>query len=338
MADQLPDPLVPAEVDLRGMEFIPLKGDVLFKSTTWLKGSHEGRCAALRLWWHAFAHEVPAASLPDDDQLLAEHAGYGEVVKAWLKIKPQAMRGWVKCSDGRWYHKLVAELALEAWNGRVRNREKARKWREKKAGGTPAGDGNENGSVTVTQPVRNRLQSEEQEQLQTQGQKKTEGAGAPRPLPAAAVVPVVEPDIDLPLANDRRPEAEALKLWNETAERIGLPTAQKLTDPRRRSLKARLSESGGLDGWRVALAKVEGSSFLTGKSGRTGDHANWRCDLDFILREAKFTKLMEGGFDDTPGNAARGGNGPRSVQHGGESPTAVGVAAAFARRSVLAGG
>jgi len=146
------------------MEYMPLKGDVLFKSTTWLKGSHEGRCAALRLWWHSFGHEVPAASLPDDDQLLAEHAGYGEVVKAWLKIKPQAMRGWILCSDGRWYHKTVAELALEAWKGRLRNREKVRKWREKKAGEMPSGNGVGNGisdgTVTVTEPVRNRLKGE----------------------------------------------------------------------------------------------------------------------------------------------------------------------------------
>lgn len=64
---------------------MPLKGDVLFKSTTWLKGSHEARCAALRLWWQSFAHEVPASSLPDDDYLLAEYAGYGEVVKPWQR-------------------------------------------------------------------------------------------------------------------------------------------------------------------------------------------------------------------------------------------------------------
>jgi hypothetical protein len=145
-----------------------------------------------------------------------------------------------------------------------------------------------------------------------------EGADAPRPPPAAEPLdlakaerqtpkppaignPDADDDMAPPLRNDRRPEAMALKLWNETAERIGLPMAQRLTDPRRKALKTRLSESGGLDGWAVALAKVEASSFLTGKTGRGNGHENWRCDLDFILRQAKFTKLMEGGFDDTPG-------------------------------------
>jgi hypothetical protein len=33
--------------------------------------------------------------------------------------------------------------------------------------------------------------------------------------------------------------------------------AQRLTDPRRKAVKNRLSESGGLDGWATALAKVD---------------------------------------------------------------------------------
>jgi hypothetical protein len=49
------DPLVPPEVDLRGMSYMPLFGDRLFKSTTWIEASCEARCAALQLWWHAFA-------------------------------------------------------------------------------------------------------------------------------------------------------------------------------------------------------------------------------------------------------------------------------------------
>lgn len=133
---------------------------------------------------------------------------------------------------------------------------------------------------------------------------------APLPLPeptvttnhteAAKTALSRDDDLAVPLALDRAPEAEALRLWNAAAERIGLPVAQRLTDPRRKCLKARLSESGGLDGWAAALAKVEASSFLTGKTGRGNGHENWRCDLDFILRQAKFTKLMEGGFDDAP--------------------------------------
>ncbi len=197
---ELPPPIVSAEVDLRGMEFMPLKGDILFKSTTWLKGSHEARSAALRLWWHSFAHEVPAASLPDDDQLLAEYAGYGEVVKAWLKIKPQAMRGWVKCDDGRLYHKIVAELALEAWKGRVKNREKVRKWREKKAAENPpgngGGNGHDDGPVTVIPPVRNSLKGEREGQSEGERQLIEEAIADLPPDPPCAAAQASEPMAD----------------------------------------------------------------------------------------------------------------------------------------------
>lgn len=119
MTDKLPDPLVPADVDLRGYEFMPLYGDRLLKSETWISGTAEAKVAALRLWWHAFAHETPAGSLPNDDRFLAEYAGYGEQVRAWQKIRPQAMRNWKACSDGRLYHPVVAEIVVDCWNKRL---------------------------------------------------------------------------------------------------------------------------------------------------------------------------------------------------------------------------
>ena len=160
---------------------------------------------------------------------------------------------------------------------------------------------------------------------QTQGQTDTP-IPLPQPLPTVTTnhpegtkggADAPDDLLDIPLANDQRPEAEALRLWNETAKRIGLPLAQRLTDQRRKALKIRLSESGGLDGWGMALAKIEASSFLTGKTGRTGEHANWRCEIDFILKQSKFTKLMEGGFDDPPnGTKQRGGLGETLAELG----------------------
>jgi hypothetical protein len=130
MSGVTPAPLVPAEVDLRGFEFMPLYGDRLFKSETWIGATPEGKVAALRLWWQAYGHEFPAASLPDNDTLLAEYAGYGVAVKAWLKLKPQVMRGWVKCSDGRLYHPFVADLVKEAWERRKAQRDRTEKARK----------------------------------------------------------------------------------------------------------------------------------------------------------------------------------------------------------------
>lgn len=117
-APQLPEPLVPPDVDLSGYEFMPLFGERLFKSETWIGVSAEAKLAALRLWWHSYAHEVPAASLPDNDQFLADYAGYGAMIKAWRKVKPAAMRGFVLCSDGRWYHQFLSTVVMSAWEAR----------------------------------------------------------------------------------------------------------------------------------------------------------------------------------------------------------------------------
>jgi hypothetical protein len=70
--------------------------------------------AGVTLWGKSW-HQVPAASLPDDDTALAHLAELGRDGKAWRKVKAKALHGWVKASDGRLYHRVVAEKALEAW-------------------------------------------------------------------------------------------------------------------------------------------------------------------------------------------------------------------------------
>jgi len=98
-------------------------------------------------------------------------------------------------------------------------------------------------------------------------------------------------------------EEGAVESWNALAEEIGVPKVQKLTSARRSKLKARLSDVGGIEGWEAALSKIRASSFLNNPP-KNGKHPNWRPDFDFILSESKFTKLMEGGYDDrTCGNS-----------------------------------
>ena len=110
----LPAPLVPPEVDLRDYGYIPLYGKKLFDSDTWNLCDEIEKIAALRLWWASW-HQEPAGSLPNNDRLLCGMAGKGDVIKAWMAIKDNAMRGWILCSDGRLYHPVVASIALDVW-------------------------------------------------------------------------------------------------------------------------------------------------------------------------------------------------------------------------------
>jgi hypothetical protein len=107
----------------------------------------------------------------------------------------------------------------------------------------------------------------------------------------------IEP-IDEPIEGDL--VQWAFNEYNKVAQHIGIPTCQKITTERRKRIKARLKDAGGADGWKVALEKLEGSKFLRGESDR-----GWKANIDFLLKDANFTKLMEGSYD-AGGNSKQG--------------------------------
>lgn len=117
----LPAAPLPATVDLRDFPYMPLDVVRLRDSELAVKtAGDEFRCAVL-LWCAAW-HQVPAGSLPDDDALLAVLAGFGRALKEWRKVKAGAMRGFERHSDGRLYHPVVVEKALDAWRSRLTQR------------------------------------------------------------------------------------------------------------------------------------------------------------------------------------------------------------------------
>ena len=112
------DPLTPPECDLRDYGYFPLEIVRLFGSEFNAVATDSEWRAGITLCVKSF-HQVPAGSLPDDDISLARLAEFGRDLKTWRKVKAVAMRGFVKCSDGRFYHPVVAEKALEAWVDRI---------------------------------------------------------------------------------------------------------------------------------------------------------------------------------------------------------------------------
>jgi hypothetical protein len=134
-----PDPLTPFDCDLRGLEYMPLLGGHLFGSEFNARANDSEWRAALTLWWAAWC-QVPAASLPDDDAALCRFADLGRDLKTWRKLRDGALHGWVKCSDGRLYHPLLAKQALIAWDKRVKERDRKAAWRAKKQGQEQSAD------------------------------------------------------------------------------------------------------------------------------------------------------------------------------------------------------
>ena len=213
-----PKPLVPACVDLTGYGWMPLHGHRLFGSTFNANCSDAEWRAGVTLWWAAW-NQVPAASLPDDDTALCRLADLGRDVKGWKKLRMNALHGFVLCSDGRLYHKVLAELAIEAWNRRLKERARKDRWRYgiERSSDVPV---TSQGNVSNTQYEASQDTSLERQKTRdgTADRKRqdrtanSESATTIQPVaartePAAAGVDEPEFDQAIPENLDRRPKA-----------------------------------------------------------------------------------------------------------------------------------
>lgn len=122
---KLPPPPVPADVDLRSFDDMPVDVARLRTADMQVEVTPEQGWYGFQLWCASW-HQVPAASLPNDDAKLAFLAGLGRDLRTWKRVRSGALRGFELCSDGRLYHSVVAEKALKAWDvkrARVRGAE-----------------------------------------------------------------------------------------------------------------------------------------------------------------------------------------------------------------------
>ncbi|HXQ41623.1 MAG TPA: hypothetical protein VN821_10160 [Candidatus Udaeobacter sp.] len=229
---ELPEPLTPAEADLQGYGFMPLYGHRLFGSGfNTLCNDAEWR-AGVTLWWAAW-NQVPAGSLPDDDVALARLADLGRDLRRWRRLRVNALRGFVRCADGRLYHKALAPLVVEAWAKRLAERDRKRKYRDRKQGRDADGSKPATGTSASRPPV----EGEERDKRGT-GDSSSE---------AVASAGHGEPDaLDLPLSLLRAPDGD----WSKPLFRQGLAwlaRASSLTPAALRPLMGKWLKAAGDD-------------------------------------------------------------------------------------------
>ena len=201
-ADTLPEPLVPADADLKDFAFTPIYRARLFGSAFHAKASDAEWRAGVTLWLKS-QDQKPAGSLPADDVELCRLAELGRDMKTWKKIKAMALHGWFECSDGRLYNQVVAEIVNEQWHGRRAHIERREKWREKKAKQRgdksdlseeteptcPAGHDEMSPGTHGNVPRENALKGQGQGQGQGQGKEIGDRRSLPQPrAPASARV------------------------------------------------------------------------------------------------------------------------------------------------------
>ena len=111
----LPAPLIASDTDIAGLDGFLLDVHRLFSSELWALSTGDEFKAALALWGRAW-QQIPPGSLPDDERVLAAFSGAGA---KWRKVRDMALRGFVKCSDGRLYHSVLCEDVRRAAEKRL---------------------------------------------------------------------------------------------------------------------------------------------------------------------------------------------------------------------------
>jgi gas vesicle protein len=225
---KLPAPLVPAEVDLRDFAFMPLYIEQLKRSRAWLKCRRRPELAfyMINLWTGSW-HELPAGSLEDDDDVLADMARCD--ISRWDELKADILHGWQKCSDGRLYHPVVAERARESWAKKVAQRQKTLNARIK------AAEKRLVDAVTEDKPnIQNQLDDLKRELSQAQkrdvtdktkgsdskkgGQSQTMKGGTRRPVTADVTGDVTDPVTDLVIETKREGQCKGEGQGEDSSE------------------------------------------------------------------------------------------------------------------------
>lgn len=70
-----------------------------------------------------------------------------------------------------------------------------------------------------------------------------------------------------------------------------LPKCIKLSETRKRHIKARLKDGYGEEDFRKVFEKAEASDFLTGKAQK------WKANFDWLINENNLLKVLEGNYD-----------------------------------------
>lgn len=302
-------PLTHPDCDLQDFPFMPLHVSRLRDSDLAATVDPEAAWYAVMLWAASW-HQIPAASLPDDEMVLTRLCGLGRDVKTFRKCRSGAMHGFILCSDGRWYHPVVAEQANAAWKAKQEQRWRTECARIKKhnqrhgtdfefpsldefidSGCHPVPLTIPSKSSECPQSVSHDCPQGHGEDVSRENTSKRQGEGQRQGdiIIDAYASGGSAPEIDEADGENLKPE-HFVEAWNELAARLGRPQVRDLTPERRQKLKARIN-GHTIEDFQQVLGSIEKSPFLRGERNWPG------ATFDWVLGKGNFQKILEGNYN-----------------------------------------
>lgn len=96
------------------------------------------------------------------------------------------------------------------------------------------------------------------------------------------------------------PYQEIMELFNTIC--VSFPKVTKMTEKRKKAVKARFNNGYTLEDFRRAFETAEKSDFLKGNNDR-----NWRADFDWLTNENNLAKTLEGKYNNKQGGIINNG-------------------------------
>jgi hypothetical protein len=121
------------------------------------------------------------------------------------------------------------------------------------------------------------------------------GAGAGKPTASsAAKLPPCPNDRIVELYHEVLPELPGVKLMGDPRKKALQRTWQwVLTSKRSDNTPRATSAEEALEWFREYFGRARDNDFLMGRTPRSGEHANWKCDLDFLLTDKGMRHVIE---------------------------------------------
>lgn len=103
----------------------------------------------------------------------------------------------------------------------------------------------------------------------------------------------IEKEIEIEKEKEKRENIDYQQIadmYNETC--VSFPRLTKLSDARKKAIKARLNKYS-LEDFQRLFEIAESSSFLKGQNSR-----NWSANFDWMMKDANFVKILDGNYQD----------------------------------------